>query len=46
MLALCDDAEQRRRLGANGRRRAEALFGRQRLIEETVRFYDGLFRLR
>lgn len=42
MAELCDDAEQRRRLGAAGRRRAEALFGRARLVEETVRLYDSL----
>jgi glycosyltransferase involved in cell wall biosynthesis len=40
MLELCDDAGQRRCLGANGRRRAEALFGCGRLIDETVRIYD------
>jgi glycosyltransferase involved in cell wall biosynthesis len=39
---LCDDPGERRRLGANGRRRAEALFGRNRLVEETIRVYDAL----
>jgi len=42
LVELCDDAEQRRRLGAQGRRRAEALFGRERLVDETVRLYDAL----
>jgi glycosyltransferase involved in cell wall biosynthesis len=42
MLELCDDPAQRRRLGASGRRRAEALFGCDRLVAETVRFYDAL----
>jgi len=44
LLELCDDAEQRCRLGAQGRRRAEALFGRERLVEETVGLYDALLR--
>jgi glycosyltransferase involved in cell wall biosynthesis len=42
MLELCDDEDQRRRLGTNGRRRAEALFGCRRLTDDTVRFYDAL----
>lgn len=42
LIELCDDAAQRRRLGAAGRRRAEALFGRARLVDETARLYDAL----
>ena len=42
MIELCDDADRRRRLGAEGRRRAEALYGRERLVAETVRLYDAL----
>lgn len=42
IVELCDDAEQRRRLGLQGRLRAEALFGRDRLVDETVRVYDAL----
>lgn len=42
MSALCDDADLRHRLGANGRRRAEALFGYERMADETMRVYDAL----
>ena len=42
LIELCDDAEQRRRLGARGRQRAEAHHGRARLVAETVRLYDRL----
>jgi len=42
LVELCDDAGQRRRLGARGRERAEALFGRERLVDETARLYDAL----
>jgi glycosyltransferase involved in cell wall biosynthesis len=45
MVELCDDADQRRRLGVNGRQRAEALFGCDRLVDETVRLYDALLAL-
>lgn len=42
MMELCDDGEQRRRLGANGRQRAEAFFGSDRLVEETRRVYSAV----
>lgn len=42
MMELCDDADQRRRLGATGRQRAEAFFGCDRMVDETARVYDGL----
>jgi glycosyltransferase involved in cell wall biosynthesis len=43
---LCDDADQRRRLGASGRRRAEAHFGCDRLVDETARLYDAVLAAR
>jgi glycosyltransferase involved in cell wall biosynthesis len=42
MVELCDDAAGRRGFGAKGRQRAETFFGRDRLLEDTVRLYDAL----
>lgn len=42
MLELCDDADERRRLGANGRQRAEALFNADRLAMDTAALYESI----
>ena len=44
MIQLCDDALARKRLGASGRRRVEALFGRDHMVQATKRVYDAVVR--
>ena len=41
---LAGDPELRRELGRRGRARAEALFSQQRVVDDTVRFYDDILR--
>ncbi len=41
---LARDPALRAKLGAAGRRRAEALFDRERMVDETIRVYDEVLR--
>ena len=43
---LVDDPDLRRRMGEAGRRRAEELFGRERMARETEAIYEELIRRR